>query len=231
MVFIKKGKSPSSLENYKLTHPNKTYSNMNQSNIRNDIYNSLIAEQYGLCAYCMCRIFNRNKDDRNIQIEHFIPQSDNTHIHGSSLTLGQQKSLDYTNMLGVCDGGKKYNSDNCLKGLANLTCDSHRGNNPLSFNPLEPSNFTIRQIEYKNDGTIFSAVATINDDLDKNLNLNLLRLKNLRKDVLKEFIKYISKGIINSSNKNQIINNLKTPVNGELEPFFDVAVYFVEKFV
>lgn len=231
MVFINKGTSPSSLENYRLTHPNKTYDDMKKSKIRNDIYNSLIVEQYGLCAYCMCRIFNHSKTDRNIQIEHFIPRSDNTPVSGSSFTLGQIKSLDYTNMLGVCDGGKKYNSNNGLNGIGNLTCDSHRENNPLSFNPLDSSNFAIRQIEYKNDGTIFSANTGINQDLDINLNLNLLRLKNLRKDVLKELIKQISSGKIKSSNKQQIINNLKTPVNGELEPFFDVAVYFVEKIV
>lgn len=232
MVFINKESSPASLENYKLTHPNNTYSNLKREpEIRNDIYNSLIVEQFGLCAYCMCRIFNRSKDDRNIQIEHFLPQSDNTPVSSSSLTLGEIKSLDYSNMLGVCDGGKKFNSENALKGIDNLTCDSHRKNYLLTINPLEKKYFFPRKIEYNGNGEIFSTDSVIDLDLKQTLNLNLLRLTILRKSVWKNIIEKISKGLINSKNKQQVIQNLKTPVNGELEPFYDVAVYFIEKFV
>ena len=113
MVFIQKGPAPASLTSYLATNPTATYDNLKSNkNIKIDIYNSLIAEQYGLCAYCMTRILYNPITDRNIQIEHYIPQSDSTLVAGSSQTLGQIKSLDYTNMLGVCDGGKQYNKDN-----------------------------------------------------------------------------------------------------------------------
>ena len=232
MVFIQKGPAPASLTSYLATNPTATYDNLKSNkNIKIDIYNSLIAEQYGLCAYCMTRILYNPITDRNIQIEHYIPQSDSTLVAGSSQTLGQIKSLDYTNMLGVCDGGKQYNKDNSLSGLENLSCDAHRGNTPLTINPLDNSFFSPRAFEYKNSGEIDSANSVIKTDLVDTLHLNVLRLVSLRKQAMNKVVTMISKGQITSANKAQRITELKTPKNGQLEAFFDFSVFFIDKLV
>ena len=232
MVFIQKGPAPASLTSYLATSPTATYDNLkSHKNIKIDIYNSLIAEQYGLCAYCMSRILYNPITERNIQIEHYIPQSDSTPVAGCSLTLGQKKSLDYTNMLGVCDGGKQYNKDNSLSGLENLSCDAHRGNTPLKINPLDNSFFSPRVFEYKNRGKIDSNDSAIKKDLAETLNLNVQRLVSLRKQARNKVITMISKGQITSANKAQRIAELKTPKNGKLEAFFDVSVFFIDKLV
>lgn len=232
MVYIQKGSAPASLTSYLVAHPTATYDKLKRhKNIKVDIYNSLIAEQYGLCAYCMCRIFYNPGTDRNIQIEHYIPQSDSTLVVGCSLTLGQKKSLDYTNMLGVCDGGKQYNRDNSLSGLENLSCDAHRGNTPLTINPLDNSFFSPRIFEYKNSGKIDSSNSAIKTDLTETLNLNVQRLVNLRKQAINKVVTMISKGQITSANKSQRITELKTPKNGKLEAFYDVSAFFIDKLV
>lgn len=232
MVYIQKGSAPASLTSYLATHPTATYNNVKRhKNIRIDIYNFLIAEQYGLCAYCMSRILYNPITNRNIQIEHYIPQSDSTAVVGSSLSLGQIKSVDYTNMIGVCDGGKQYNRDESLSGLENLSCDAHRGNTPLTINPLDNSFFSTRVFEYKNSGKIDSANSSIKKDLTETLNLNVQRLVSLRKQAMNKVIFMISKGKITSTNKNQTIAALKTPKNGKLEAFFDVSIFFINKHV
>lgn len=74
---------------------------------KNDIKEILLHEQHGICAYCMKRI----RMDNHSRVEHFIPLSRN-----------KDKAIDYSNMLGVCDGGEK--------ALGNqghvLCCDAHK---------------------------------------------------------------------------------------------------------
>ena len=51
-----------------------------------------------------------------------------------------------------------------------LTCDQHRGNEPLTVDPRDP--VSIEKIKYKTDGTICSSNAEIEQDLNITLNLN-----------------------------------------------------------
>ena len=55
----------------------------------------------------------------NMKIEHWQSQSEH-----------QAKELDYSNMLGVCNG-------NAGHVQRDTTCDTHRGNSPLTINPLD----------------------------------------------------------------------------------------------
>lgn len=60
---------------------------------KEEIRKCLLKEQHYLCAYCMKRIENEGK---HTTIEHWHP-----------LSKYKDEALDYANMLGVCDGGKR----------------------------------------------------------------------------------------------------------------------------
>lgn len=82
------------------------FDKLNKSRIRE----SLIAEQHGLCAYCMKRITN---DPKVTRIEHFYP-----------LSKSKSRAMDYQNMLGACNGGE-HGTVTC--------CDKSKENTVLSY--------------------------------------------------------------------------------------------------
>ena len=63
---------------------------------KNEVKKILIHEQHGICAYCMRRI----RMDSHSRVEHLTP-----------LSKDKDKAIDYSNMLGVCDGGEKITGD------------------------------------------------------------------------------------------------------------------------
>lgn len=220
MVYIKKQREPKELTLFKKTQ-NCSFSDFS-GNEKIAVYKSLIKEQYGLCAYCMCRIFFDNEIHRNIQIEHFIPQSDND--------LGSIKSLDYKNMLGVCDGGISFKRINKDSGNENLSCDVYKGNKLLSLNPSIKDDFEKMKIYYSSNGRIHSKNEQFNIELDSVLNLNTPRLINERKIVKQKVIQYLNThNKLSAAKKLELIAKLKTPVDELLTPFYDVAVYFIER--
>lgn len=118
------------------------------------IRNSLIKEQKGLCAYCMRRL---EPDGFHTQIEHWYP-----------LSRDKSKALSYSNMLGVCDGGKS--SDHRKKVLC---CDASKNDETeMAVNPLDFSQ--MQQIAYLSDGTIYtvSKDKKLEKDLNETLKLN-----------------------------------------------------------
>lgn len=158
MLYIRKENIPVSLLKYR----QDKYAYYDGYKEKDDVRKALLQEQGYLCAYCMRRI-----DLKNMKIEHWKPQS----------ILTEKARLEYKNMLGVCLGHKEGDSKE------DETCDSHRGNEKLTVNPLDEN--TIRKIIYKvSDGTIFSKDDVIDKDLDKTLNLNcekaLLKLNRKR---------------------------------------------------
>ena len=74
---------------------------------KNEVKKILVHEQHGICAYCMKRI----RMDNHSRVEHFVP-----------LSKDKDKAIDYSNMLGVCDGGEKITGD---RGHI-LCCDAKR---------------------------------------------------------------------------------------------------------
>ena len=147
MIYIKKGAEPKSLKEYR-SQPNATYEDFRD---KDDIREALLKEQGYLCAYCMSRI---SKD--KMKIEHWISQK-------SEEGDGEEKALDFHNMLGVCTG---YMSS----PYEDQTCDTHRGNIKLEVDPR--SQESVAQIAYRADGTIYSENVLINRDLNETLNLN-----------------------------------------------------------
>lgn len=135
MRQIIKSNSPITFEDWKLSKGRSaSYSNI-PDDIKYELRNSLIKEQYGLCCYCGLKL-----EPPNMHIEHFKPQS-----NFKSLTL------DYNNLHLSCMG-KKYIESECEE----LDFCGHSKGNWFNANlivsPLDPtceSEFT-----YLENGTI-----------------------------------------------------------------------------
>lgn len=149
MILITKGKEPKELTEYKST-PGATYSGFSQ---KNAVKCQMLKEQGFICAYCMKRI-----DAERSSIEHWKPQNP-----GTETTTDIKESLDYQNMLCVCDGNRGMK-------LAAQTCDAHKGNTVIKADPRDQ--YTIDHIKYRSDGTIYSDDQVIDHDLNEVLNLN-----------------------------------------------------------
>ena len=172
MIEIKKGKEPQELISHR-KKPYATYSNM-PPDVHEIVLNSLIKEQGYICAYCMRRIPQKDKTP-SVTIEHIDPQS----------KTDNAKALNYRNMLAVCNGNRGCGTED------GMICDAKRGNDSLYVNPLKPE--TLKSIRYKSDGTIFSDIEVINEDLDIRLNLNCqaLGLPDIRRKALQTMINRI----------------------------------------
>lgn len=128
-----------------------------------DLRLSLLKDQGFICAYCMRRI---EDDAAKTRIEHLKPQA---------LLSSEAERMDYSNLVICCSGDLEGTRHDCTH------CDRHKGNEEISFSPL--SNYAVSTIRYKSDGTIESSDSSINDDINKVLNLNIPILKRNRKRV------------------------------------------------
>jgi len=216
MKFIEKSKPPKSLIDYKRT-PNAIYEGCGKKDIR--IH--LIAEQGGICAYCMGRISDeRDKDlgKPKCEIEHFEPQD-----------KAPEKALDYKNMLGVCNG-------NAGQPEKLQHCDTKKGNQVLSslLNPLSKN--IERYILYSSNGRIKSNNETLDNQLNEILNLNMQNLINARKGKLDIVINRLR--AINPKKdwkvadlKKELKNWAERNTKNEFEPYSGIVIYFIEKWI
>ncbi|MGX8852170.1 retron system putative HNH endonuclease [Amedibacillus sp. YH-ame10] len=131
--------------------------------LKKDVRRSLIDEQGGLCAYCMCKI-PRNDVDPNITpiiIEHI-----NARNLSSGLDMGQ--GLDYNNFVATCHGNSAPHG---TRKLINLTCDAHKENKEFKkINPCRSE--TLSTIFYEMTGAIDATDPDVKSDLIDTLNLN-----------------------------------------------------------
>lgn len=153
MIPIIKGHEPDALAKAKRairSTPDTTFSyEALRKDYKQDVLKALVAEQGRLCAYCMCRI---GTPDHPATIEHLVPQ------HPTNSDTNGELSLDYHNMVAVCDGRD------------GVTCDKRRGNTPLTVNPTKPQ--TLKTIFYHRDGSIDATDAAVRNDLQETLGLN-----------------------------------------------------------
>ncbi len=122
---------------------------------KSEIRDSLIKEQKGLCAYCMRRL---DLGGAHVSIEHWAP-----------LSRDKNLALAYSNMFGVCDGGKS-SAGNAKKKV--LCCDASKDDEAtMKINPLDE--YQMSRIAYLSDGTIY----TLSEDADLERDINtVLRL-------------------------------------------------------
>ena len=173
MIFIEKKSAPLELEVMKKEAEKQGLSDKEgyeklRNPLKSQVRESLIQEQGHLCAYCMRRvpderITTEDDDLSDVYIEHWQARS-------SERGQGDNKGLDYYNMLAVCSGNEKAPEATGRRKKRFFTCDKKRENAPLTINPLDVG--TIESIYYTSDGIIKSQDKDIDDDLNIRLNLN-----------------------------------------------------------
>jgi uncharacterized protein (TIGR02646 family) len=209
MRKIDKANEPRSLTEYRLA-PEADYENYRD---KNGLRATLVDEQRGLCCYCMSRI---RSDERSMKIEHWQCQK-----------RYPERQLEYRNLLGACLGGKGQQS-------RLQHCDTRKGELELKWNPAEPTHQIEARIRYDPDGTIRSDDPEFDQQLNDVLNLNLAKFRNNRKAVLDAVCEWWTR------RKSQLQSRIppfeiqrqidrRIPQTGDLQPFDQVAVWWLRK--
>jgi len=173
MIFIRKNSAPPELEKLKKEAEEQGLSDTEgydklRNPLKDRVREALMHEQGHLCAYCMRqipdeRIKKEDVDLSKVYIEHWIARR-------RERNQGENKGLDYYNMLAVCSGNEKAPEARGKRKKRFFTCDKKRDNRPLKVNPLVME--TLETIYYTSDGVIKSSDGEINDNLNITLNLN-----------------------------------------------------------
>lgn len=168
MIYIKKEKPlPSIIDRVNEIKRSREWKDTSQDNTRaireqfdrlpkEEIRKCLLKEQRYLCAYCMRRIGN---DGLHTTIEHLKP-----------LSKDKEKALEYSNMLGVCDGGRRRIVPDGNRRI--LCCDAYKGNETeMTLNPMNRQQMEL--IKYRKNGEIYTDPE--NSKLEEDIN-SILRL-------------------------------------------------------
>ena len=124
---------------------------------KNEVKEILLHEQHGICAYCMKRI----RMDNHSRVEHLVP-----------LSKSKDNAIDYTNMLGVCDGGERINGNqNHI-----LCCDAQKKETEITVNPLDKTQMD--KIAYDKEGRIYTKPR--DEGMERDIN-NILLLNGIQK--------------------------------------------------
>jgi len=209
MRHIAKGTAPPALLAYVKTNSlNQNWDSLPKEE-KDEVRGALLAEQRGICCYCMQRI-----TEQQMKVEHYLAQSRH-----------REASLAWSNLLAACSGGEGGPVDQ-------HTCDTKKGNASLR---LDPRNANVaRNLHYLVDGTITSDDEPEKFDLNEHLNLNVERLKENRKRVYDALKDYLRKqlGSNRSWTKHQLEKELekvrsKRPFNN----FMGAQEYWLLKFI
>ena len=204
MRAITKRREPRSLATHR-RRPHTDYGNYQHKAV---LRRALVAEQRGLCCYCMGPIA---PDASTMKIEHWRCRE---HY--------RNEQLNYRNLLGACLGGEG-------RPRSKQHCDTRKGNQDLIWNPSDPTHAIERRVQYGSDGSIRSSDVTFNSQLNEVLNLNLPTLKNNRKRVLDAVLEWWE--LHGPVPRDQIKRKVQrfAPSHGRLEPFRQVAVWWLRR--
>lgn len=156
MIWIKKQKEPASLTQFRKGGGKWTDFSLERG--KKDLKKQLLLEQGNFCAYCMQRI-----NFEKMKVEHWCSLSD----------CPEDRSLDYSNLLAVCQGK--------FPGVEH--CDTCKKEQLMDISPLQKIH--IDQIYYgKASGEIFSDNQNHQKEINALLNLNIQPLKDNRKKAL-----------------------------------------------
>lgn len=209
MRAITKGQEPPSLT----AHRQTAHCDYDNYPGKDELRAALVAEQRGLCCYCMGRI--ESTADR-MKIEHWRCQSRNS---------GDQ--LSYRNLLGACRGGHG-------QPATKQHCDTRKGEQDLRWNPSDPAHQIERRVRYEMDGSVRSDDADFNAQLDEVLNLNLAVHRNSRKamfDAIQEWWRQEKRRVRDRVPRGSIQRKRDEYVggNGPLRPYCQVAVWLLDQ--
>lgn len=192
------------------------------------VQKSLINDQNGLCAYCMARISRdlvKGVGEPTIIIEHYLPRNGTFARH--------DLEVNYSNMLGVCRGGK----DNQKMGTnRELFCDQSKKNNVLK--KLNPLNSNVESmIQFLDNGTIEPFNDKDEHDIQSDINLLNLNEKFTRlnreriiRDLKNEYMRLFKQGD-KSDVREYLQNELRrwrtVNADSQLQPYCLVALQFI----
>ena len=167
---------------------------------------ALVAEQRGLCCYCMSRIENERSA---MKIEHW---------HCRARYPGEE--LDYLNLLASCPGGE---------GLPRRLqyCDTRKADDDLRWNPADPQRRVEDRISYEPDGTIVSDDPLFNTQLNEILNLNLEWMKSNREESLLAVAEWYTQERPDRRRVEREIERLNAP--SILAPYVQVSIWWLER--
>jgi uncharacterized protein (TIGR02646 family) len=173
---------------------------------KDDLRAALVAEQKGLCCYCLARIA---ADPAAMKIEHWQCQD-----------RFPQHRLSYGNLLGACLGGEG-------RPPSDQHCDTRKADSDLMWNPANAAHVIETRLRYLADGTVESPDQVFTDQLNLVLGLNLPLLRNSRKAVLDVVLGWW-RSTPNARQKVQRQIDQRTTA-GEYQPFSPVALWFLRQ--
>jgi uncharacterized protein (TIGR02646 family) len=207
MRTINKGSEPPSLSAWKRSNPHKQYTDL-EADIRQDIREHALKEQFYLCAYCCQRI----PDIRGCHNEHVEAQK-----------LNPTLTLDFSNIVASCN-------------TKNQCGDAHKSQH-LPLTPLMEECETelrfkiIGRVEGLSDRAITSIqVLNLGDKENKNRAL-IEKRKQLSNTLL--FINGINpeEGLEDEELLKILIDELAQPHQNQLEPFAPVVVNILRSWI
>ena len=207
MRQIDKTSEPRSLT----THRARSYSNYENYEDKDDLRAALVAEQRGLCCYCMGRIF---PESTKMKIEHW-----------QCISKFPERQLDYRNLLAACLGGegerRRYEH-----------CDTRKADRCLLWNPADSSHHVESRIAYGTDGSIKSTDVAFDRQLNDDLNLNLRTIKGGRRGSLAGILDWWRKTATGdrSVSRRRLEKRIRQLTDAtSMDPYSPVAIWWLRK--
>ncbi|WP_407535112.1 retron system putative HNH endonuclease [Elizabethkingia miricola] len=192
---------------------------------KQELRESLVGEQRGICCYCMGRIY---PNESTMKIEHFLSHSGHPNLR-----------LVYSNLFGACLGN--------MKAKAEEHCDTFKKSKEFHFHMCSSGSIH-NEIKYKTNGEIYSDNEELYNEIGKPnyfndegilvkepgiLNLNLPELIKARKSTLDGFIKANLSGKLGPLNKIRL-KRFRDKWAGDshadqLQPYCMIVVYYLDK--
>ena len=210
MKYIVKSESPASLEAYKITE-GACYNNIPQ-NVKEDVRQSLVSEQGGLCSYCGKRILS----DYHSVIEHLLPKGLKQYSH---------LQLEYNNLLCSCDGGESDRTGKTKSEKRKFPsfCDDKKNNRILSLTPLDST--CEEQFSYDEEGHIYGITDAARETIEI-LGLDCSPLVNLRKAAINPYLELE----LDEEGWNAEIDDLSQRHDGNFRSFCFAIIYYIRNF-
>ena len=209
MRAIAKGREPPSLT----AHRRKAHSDYDNYADKDSLRGALVAEQGGLCCYCMRRI---RRGPTGMKIEHWRCR-----------TGYPKKQLEYGNLLGACLGGEG-------QPLHLQHCDTRKGDRDLLWSPADPDHHIETRVRYGPDGSIHSDEDEFDAQIKNLLNLNLPFLMSNRRRLLDGILEWwrLEKARLRGPvprSRFERERDRRVSGSGELTEYCQVAVWWLER--
>ncbi len=207
MRTIRKRTEPSSLTAWKRTNPHGRYNQLNED-IRRNIRQHALEEQFYLCAYCCQRI-------QDINACH------NEHVEAQTLNSG--RTLDFSNIVASCN-------------TSNQCGDAHKSQHlPLTPLMTECETELRFKISGRVEGLSDRAIVTIQvlnlGDHEKNNRALIEKRKQLSNTLLLKNGINPDEGLEDEELLEMLINDLSQPQQDQMEPFTPVVINILQSWL